>query len=130
MTDKVNSQDLSSVDDDDLIFEMVRRDLQKSLDYFDDSELIEEMSIRGLQKTIEDYDTCDLEDELENRGEEVTLSSFTDGQISQEADGRGLNLIDERDIEILDKVYHKRRLGKEYDALLDNLIYRILGRVI
>jgi hypothetical protein len=60
-----------------------------------------------------DFDTADLVDELESRGETVTS-----GSVSDEART------------IIENLYQKRRLGKDYQAELDELIYLSLGRVI
>jgi hypothetical protein len=60
-----------------------------------------------------DFDTADLVDELESRGETVTS-----GPVSDEART------------ILENLYQKRRIGKDYQSELDELIYLSLGRVI
>lgn len=59
---------------------------------------------------LADFDTDDLLEELESRGSGVT----------DQGDGR----------EILNTIYLKRRLGQDYQADLDQLIYAGLGRII
>jgi hypothetical protein len=58
-----------------------------------------------------DFDTEDLIEELESRGE-VRVSEFGNGK------------------EILESIYEKRRLGKDYQTELDQLIWVGLGKVI
>ena len=57
-----------------------------------------------------DFDTDDLIDELENRGSGIT--GYGDGK------------------EILEIIYEKRRVGKDYQSELDQLIWLGLGRVV
>jgi len=57
-----------------------------------------------------DFDTDDLIEELESRG--AGTSEFGDGK------------------EILLAIYEKRRLGKDYQAELEQLIYLGLGKVL
>jgi hypothetical protein len=59
---------------------------------------------------LEDFDTEDLIDELESRGSGT--SEFGDGK------------------EILQTIYEKRRLGKDYQTELDQLIWMGLGKVV
>lgn len=59
---------------------------------------------------LADFDTDDLLEELESRGEimpEPTSSK-----------------------ELVEAIYQKRRLGKDYQTELDQLIYQVAGRVI
>ncbi len=56
-----------------------------------------------------EFDTDDLIEELESRGSGVT--DFGDGK------------------EILRVIYEKRRLGKDYQAELEQLIYAGLGKI-
>jgi hypothetical protein len=60
-----------------------------------------------------DFRTSDLVEELESRGETVTS-----GPVSDEAHT------------IIENLYQKRRLGKDYQSELNQLIYLSLGRVI
>lgn len=57
-----------------------------------------------------DFDTQDLIDELENRGELPGFNVDT--------------------AEMLNQIYQLRRLGKDYDKILDQYLYHKLGRVI
>jgi len=57
-----------------------------------------------------DFDTDDLIDELENRGSDVI--GYSDGK------------------EILEIIYEKRRVGKDYQSELDQLIWLGLGKVL
>ena len=59
---------------------------------------------------LSDFDTDDLIEELESRGAGTT--DYGDGK------------------EILLAIYEKRRLGKDYQAELDQLIWVGLGRVV
>ena len=59
---------------------------------------------------LSDFDTEDLIEELESRGSGV--SDFGDGK------------------ELLNTIYEKRRLGKDYQAELDQLIWLGLGKII
>ena len=57
-----------------------------------------------------DFDTDDLIEELENRG--AGTSEFGDGK------------------ELLQAIYEKRRVGKDYQIELEQLIWLGLGRVL
>jgi len=59
---------------------------------------------------LSDFDTQDLIDELESRGELPGFNADTD--------------------ELLNKIFNLRRLGKDYDSVLDAYLYQKLGRVI
>ena len=59
---------------------------------------------------LRDFDTEDLIDELESRGSGV--SDFGDGK------------------DILQAIYEKRRVGKDYQTELEQLIWLGLGKVI
>lgn len=59
---------------------------------------------------LSEFDTDDLIEELESRGAGAT--DYGDGQ------------------EILLSIYEKRRLGKDYQAELDQLIWLGLGKVL
>lgn len=60
---------------------------------------------------LDDFDTEDLIDELERRG-------------------RGLEIADTSGSELVEKIFHKRRLGQNFDRELDELIYVVTGRII
>jgi hypothetical protein len=57
-----------------------------------------------------DFDTDDLIEELESRG--AGVSGFGDGK------------------ELLVKIYENRRLGKDYQQELDQLIWMGLGKIL
>lgn len=59
---------------------------------------------------LSEFDTEDLIDELENRGKMPGFNADTD--------------------EMLNQIYELRRLGKDYDSVLDQYLYHKLGRVI
>ena len=59
-----------------------------------------------------EFDTADLIDELEERGE---LPSSTGPYDSNE---------------LVQKIWQLRRNGKDYQALLDDLIYAVTGRIV
>jgi hypothetical protein len=59
---------------------------------------------------LSDFDTDDLIEELESRG--AGSGDFGDGK------------------DILQAIYEKRRLGKDYQSELDKLIWLGLGRVL
>ena len=60
---------------------------------------------------LDEFDTDDLIEELERRGKGLEVS-----------EGAGTDLIT--------AIWQKRRLGKDYEAELDELIYVVLGKVI
>jgi hypothetical protein len=59
---------------------------------------------------LSDFDTDDLIEELESRGSGV--AEYGDG------------------VEILQAIYEKRRLGKDYQKELDQLIWQGLGKIV
>jgi hypothetical protein len=59
---------------------------------------------------LSDFDTQDLIDELESRGELPGFNADTN--------------------EMLNEIFNLRRLGKDYDSVLDQYLYQKLGRVI
>ena len=59
---------------------------------------------------LSDFDTDDLIEELESRGS-ATLD-YGDGK------------------EVLESIYQKRRLGKDYQTELDQLIWLGLGKIV
>jgi hypothetical protein len=64
-----------------------------------------------VEVDLGDFDTEDLIEELESRGE-VGVSEFGNGK------------------ELLEAIHEKRRLGKDYQTELDQLIWTGLGKVI
>jgi len=69
------------------------------------------MSYKTIYTEVEvdlaDFDTEDLIDELENRGHFASTDST----------------------ELVEAIYQKRRLGKDYQAELDSLICSVLGKI-
>jgi hypothetical protein len=63
-----------------------------------------------VEVELDDFDTDDLIEELERRG--TGVMDYGNGK------------------EILETIYLKRRLGKDYQSELDKLIWLGLGRVI
>jgi len=61
--------------------------------------------------SLPDFDTDDLVEELESRGS-LPVESNSDAA------------------EIVEAIWLKRRLGKDYQAELDSLIYRVLGKIV
>jgi hypothetical protein len=60
---------------------------------------------------ISDFDTQDLLDELDDRGE-LPVKSNIDAQ------------------EVLEAIWLNRRMGKDYSAEVDQLIYECLGKIV
>ena len=63
---------------------------------------------------IEEMDTDELIDELERRGADYNTKGV-DGDLNRE---------------ILEKIHQKRRLGKDYQTELNELIYNVLGKIV
>lgn len=63
---------------------------------------------------LSEFDDDDLIDELQNRGLDMN-SKFVDGDTMRD---------------YLTTLYNKRRLGQDYQAELDKLIYYGLGRIL
>jgi len=61
---------------------------------------------------LSDFDTDDLIDELESRGSGTRTPDYGDGK------------------DTLLAIYEKRRLGKDYQAELDQLIWLGLGKIV
>jgi len=60
---------------------------------------------------LNDFDTEDLVEELESRG-----------ALPVDADANAK--------EIVEQMYQLRRLGRQYDHLLDRLFYSVLGKIV
>lgn len=60
---------------------------------------------------LEDFDTDDLIEELEKRG-------------------KGLEVAAESGTDLITAIYQKRRLGKDYQRELDELIYMGIGKIV
>ena len=63
---------------------------------------------------------------------EVDLVDFDDDDLREELESRGYEVSDEgrlKDI-LIESIWLKRRLGQDYQAELDSLLYKTLGRAI
>ena len=65
-----------------------------------------------VEVDLSDFDTEDLIEELEERGELPLSTGPYDSK------------------ELVQKIWMARRQGKDYQALLDDLIYVVTGRVV
>jgi hypothetical protein len=63
---------------------------------------------------------------------DVDLSDFDDDDLIEEVERRrlGVDLAPEDTKELIDKIYHLRRLGRDYEQELDQLIYAVTGRAV
>ncbi len=62
---------------------------------------------------------------------DVDLTDFDTEDLIEELESRGSLPVEAGDSkEVVQSIYLKRRLGKDYQAELDLLIYQVLGRVI
>jgi ribosomal protein S3AE len=63
---------------------------------------------------------------------DVSLDDFSDDDLIEEMENRGLALEcdDLTGTELITAIYHKRRLGQDYQRELDQLIYLGTGRII
>lgn len=67
-----------------------------------------------VEVDLEEFDTDELIEELERRGVDYNTSGV---------DGDEMR-------EVLDQIWQKRRLGQNYQAQLDKLIYGVLGKIV
>jgi hypothetical protein len=63
---------------------------------------------------------------------DVTLEDFDDIDLMEEMDRRGLGAEVNASTasELIEQIYQKRRLGKDFESELDQLIYQVTGRAI
>ena len=62
---------------------------------------------------------------------DVDLSDFDTDDLIEELESRGAGVMDYGDgKEVLQSIYEKRRLGKDYQTELDQLIWLGLGKVL
>ena len=62
---------------------------------------------------------------------EVDLGDFETDDLIEELESRGSGVMDYGDgKEVLQSIYEKRRLGKDYQTELETLIYLGLGKII
>ncbi len=66
-----------------------------------------------VEVNLEDFDTDDLIEEVEDRGYKCTVTNFDNAPHG-----------------ILEKIFLKRREGKDYQQELDQLIYDVLGKIV
>jgi hypothetical protein len=61
---------------------------------------------------------------------DVELSDFDDDDLIEEVERRrlGVDLSPDNAKELIEKIYHLRRLGRDYEQELDQLIYAVTGR--
>jgi len=69
-----------------------------------------------VEVELSDFDTSELLEELEFRGHDFTETHIPLG------DGNGNSL--------LEKIYQKRRTGRNFDAELDEFLQLSLGRIV
>ncbi len=67
-----------------------------------------------VEVSLEEFDTDELIEELERRGVDYNTNGV---------DGDEMR-------EVLDQIWQKRRIGQDYQAQLDKLIYGVLGKVV
>jgi hypothetical protein len=67
--------------------------------------------LHQTQLTLEDFDDLDLIEELDRRG-------------------RGLEVSGTSGTELVEAIYHKRRLGQNFERDLDQLIYIVTGKIV
>lgn len=64
---------------------------------------------------------------------DVELNDFSDEDLIDELDRRGLGadtVGDTTSTELIKEIYAKRRLGKDFSAELDELIYNVVGKIV
>jgi hypothetical protein len=60
---------------------------------------------------------------------EIDLDDFTDEELIEELNIRGVE-VPVSTIEIVESIYERRRAGQDYQKLLDDLIYQIIGKLV
>lgn len=63
---------------------------------------------------------------------DVSLSDFSDDDLLDEIDSRGLGaeVFNTTATELINEIYQKRRLNKDYQRELDQLIYQVTGKCV
>jgi hypothetical protein len=61
---------------------------------------------------------------------DVELNDFSDDDIREEAIARNLFGSDYGINQLIIELYQKRRLGKDYQAELDKIIYETIGKIV
>jgi hypothetical protein len=61
---------------------------------------------------------------------DVDLDDFDDDDLIEEIERRnlGVDIAPDNAKELIDTIYHLRRLGRDYEQELDQLIYSVTGR--
>jgi len=67
-----------------------------------------------VEVDLEEFDTDELIEELERRGVDYNTNGV---------DGDEMR-------EVLNQIWHKRRLDRDYQAELNQLIYGVLGKIV
>ena len=63
---------------------------------------------------------------------DVELTDFDDHDLIEELErrGKGLEVASQTGTELVTAIFEKRRMGRDYQAELDELIYVAIGRVV
>jgi len=63
---------------------------------------------------------------------DVELDDFSDDDLKEEMERRGLGaeVPESTATELITHIYEKRRLGKDYQSELEQLIYQTIGKVV
>jgi hypothetical protein len=63
---------------------------------------------------------------------DVELDDFSDDDLKEEMERRGLGaeVLASTATELIESIYLKRRLGKDYQTELEQLIYQTIGKVV
>lgn len=63
---------------------------------------------------------------------DVDLEDFNDIDLIEELErrGKGLEVADTTGTELVEQIYAKRRLGRDFSKELDELIYIVTGKII
>lgn len=61
--------------------------------------------------------------------EQEVLEEMTDEELLDYMNEREIVTLNNDTIKQLDKIYHLRREGRDYQVELDNLIYDVIGRI-
>lgn len=79
---------------------------------------------------ITDVSTWELKDELRYRGEYGgELEDFESEELVEELKRRG-EIPDSEAHEFVTEIYQLRRIGKDYQPVLDKLIYHVIGKIV
>jgi hypothetical protein len=63
---------------------------------------------------------------------EVELDEFSDDDLKEELERRGLGaeVPESTATELIERIYLKRRVGKDYQTELEQLIYQTIGKIV